>query len=232
MIVESFPALDMRDVELEQFPAPPRLRGPVLPSLSERLQLGGPVFVPISADYHADDADLQAFIRGSQERWVLAHLAVTFPPRDGPPLESATVQVNLGDSGQPAATIAFSILPLASGTPYERTGSFTLSPNVTIGAAAGISLGSAGTQIVQHGQDSFVIGDGELSAHPAWHFQPTPTQPLAGSNRLSMIVQVPAGRTGTISVDLSAQVRTGTFRRRQVPLAPDAAADGHVEATF
>lgn len=233
MIIENFPPLTMRDIELEEVRSAPRLRGKKLPTLMERLAFGGPELVQISSDYHPDDADLQAFIRGSQERWVLAHLAVTFPPREGPSLESATVQVNLGDDGDPPGTIAFSILPVVAGTPYEETDTFTVSPNVTIGSAVGISLGSIGKQRVQHGEEAFLFGGPELSPRPAWHFKPTSTQELVGSTRLSMILRVPNGRIGKIGIDLSADVFKGPrFRRRQVPLLPQGTSDSHFEASF
>jgi hypothetical protein len=233
MVVESFPPLAMRDVDLEEVGAAPRLRGKKLPTLMERLAFGGPELVQITSDYHPDDADLQAFIRGAQQRWVLAHLALTFPPREGPPLKSATVQVNLDDDGDPPATIAFSILPVVEATPYEETETFTVSPNVTIGSAVGISLGSIGRQRVIHREAAFLLGGPELSPRPAWHFTPTLAQELVGSTRLSMILRVPNGRSAKISIDLSAEVLDGPrFRRRQVPLQPEGTAEGHFEATF
>jgi len=233
MIIENFPPLTMSDVELEKVQTAPRLRGKKPPALMERLAFGGPELVQISTDYHPENADLQAFIRGSQERWFLAHLAVAFPPREGPPLESATVQVNLADDGDPPATIAFSILPVVAGTPYEDTDTFTVSPNMTIGNVAGISLGSFGKQRVQHGEEAFVLGGPELSSRPAWHFRPTSTQELVGSTRLSMILRVPNGRIGKIGIDLSADVFKGPrFRRRQVPLLRQGPSDGRYEASF
>lgn len=231
MIIESFPAITMATVELE--PANPQLRGRKLPSLKDRLKFGGPLFARITTDYHPDDADLQAFLHGSQERWVLAHLALGFPSSDGPPLATASVQVNLGDDGEPAETIAFSILPVAAGTPYEESEKFTINPHATVGHTVGISLGSFGRETVRRGQEVFLTGDGELTSRPAWHFKSTPTHKLAGSMRLSMILRVPNGRVGRISIDLSATVLDGApFRRRQVPLSPQGSSDGHYEESF
>jgi hypothetical protein len=205
-------------------------RGNSVPTLVERLRFGGPELVQITSDYHPEDAELQAFLRTTKERWFLAHMALTFPVRKGPPLDSATVQVHLYDDGDPSQTIAFSILPLSAGKPYEKTRGFTIGPNVN-GGVVGISLGSVSGAVTTHGTD-YLIGGPELSADPAWQFQPTPAQKLVGSTRLSMILRVPNGRTGKMSIDLSATILNGVFQRHQVPLRSRKSSDSFFERSF
>jgi hypothetical protein len=234
MIEEQFPSLEMRAVDLEAVPIGPRLRGALRPTLRERLLFGGPAVTQISSSYHPEDADLQAFIAGSDHRWALAHLAVTFPSAEDQPLVFATVKVTLADDGDPPATIAFSLLPLSSGTAYKETRSYSVSPSVTAGGI-GVTLGSVGKEKEVQGIDVFISGGGELTAAPAWTFTRTATQPLVGSSRLAMVVQVPPGRLGRISVDLEAEILerpAWKLRRQKIPLAADESADAHAEISF
>jgi hypothetical protein len=234
MVEEAFPPLEMWAIDLDAVPTGPHFRSGPRPKLTERLTFGGPRVTAISNSYHPEDADLQAFIAGSHDRWTLAHLAVTFPSADDPPLVSAKVQVHLADDGDPPATIAFSLLPLSSGTPFEETRSYTVSPSVTAGGIS-ISLGSVGTQKEVHGTDVFISGGGELTAAPSWAFTPTATQPLVGSSRLVMILQTPPGRIGRISVDVEAEISERPdwkLRRQRIPLVSDDPADAHAEIAF
>lgn len=65
-----------------------------------------------------------------------------------------------------------------------------------------------------------MVGGPELSPHPAWMFQRTPAQAIEGSTRLIIVIQVPAERTGFLSVSLQASVEKKRFRffKRQIPL--------------
>jgi hypothetical protein len=237
MIEERFLPLEMRSMELDAVASVWRVQRRLRSSLRDRLQFGGPAVTPISSAYHPEDADLQAFIVGSNERcerWLLIQLAISFAPSEGPPLETATVHVNLSDDGEPSKTVAFSLLPLTSGTPYDETSTYTVSPSVNAGGLD-ISLGSAGKSIVHHGSQTFLVGGPEISATPTWTFMRTATQQLVGSWRLSMTVRAPQGRTGKISVDLEAKVakRLGwTFKKKRIPLPVGDPTDSHGEVTF
>jgi hypothetical protein len=199
MIEEQFPPLEVHPVEF------PLAAGIVASIPPERVLFGGPAVTAISSEYHPEDGDLHAFITGSHDRWALVHMAITFPPTEGSPVERAKVQVNLSDDGDPSNTIAFSLLPLSSGMPYEETNSYTVSPNVTAGGT-GISLGSVGKSVIHKGTDTFLVGGPELSAAPAWSFRHTKAQELVGSSRLSMTVRAPRGRSAKISVHLEAEI--------------------------
>jgi len=230
MIEEEFPPLEMRAVDLEAVPIGPRIRGALRPTLRKRLLFGGPAVTQISSSYHPEDADLQAFIAGSDHRWVLAHMAVTFPSAEDPQLAFAKVQLALADDGDPPATRAFSMLPLSSGTAYEETRSYSVGPNVTVGGT-GVTLGSVGREREVHGIDVFISG-----GDPAWTFTRTATQTLVGSSRLAMVLQTPPGRVGRISVDLEAEIlarpRFWKLRKQKIPLVSDDPADAHAEIYF
>ena len=92
-----------------------------------------------------------------------------------------------------------------------------VAPTLTVGPVAA-GLGSADVSTHDQGTRDFVVGGPELSAHPAWIFQPTPVQELVGSTRLVMVIQVLVGRTGTLGVSLQAQVEQRRFRKHQITL--------------
>jgi hypothetical protein len=215
MITETFPNLTERGLDLE--PAGRRFRGASPPPLRDRVQLGGPQFVSIDERYHPDDADLQAFLRDTRHRWVLAHLSLTFPFADGPEISTAELQAHLSDDGPQPETIAFSLLPTRAESNHQQTREFTLAPKVDVAGIGGIELGSIGTTSVQASGDAFLSGGPELSPTPRWQFKRTATQRIEGTTRLSMIIQIPRQRVGAMTIDLAATVTT-RFRRRQVPL--------------
>lgn len=212
--------------------APYALRGPGGSELRDRIEFGGPIVTPIDGSYRPGDEDLQAFIRGEagRRRFVLAHMSINFPPSYPPPLTRAGVHVSLDDDGHTGETIAYSIFPMHAGTAYDVTQGFSISPTLAVGPVSA-ALGSAGRSTTDHGTRDFVVGGPELSARPVWAFQRTPTQDLFGSTRLVMVIQVPAGRTGSLAVDLTAEVAQGRFRKRQIPL-PAAANANPRSVTF
>jgi hypothetical protein len=213
-------------VELEPAPAPGTVqtRAKSLPTLSDRLRFGGPLVTQIDGRYRPDDEDLQAFIRGNKDmyRFALALVAVDFPSYDGPPLAGAEVSVRLRDDGNPSQTIAYSVLPAAAGSPYELSRGYNIGPSLKIGPI-GVS-GKDERTTVEHGERTYVSGGGELTPNVAWTFQPTPTQQLSGSTRLSLVIRVPAARIGQMSVDVGATIEEGLFRKRRIPL-PGATSD-------
>jgi hypothetical protein len=223
-------------VDLEAVSIGPRERGAApLPMLKDRVRFGGPAVVGITKNYHPEDADLQAFIAGSSDRWALVHLGVTFDPGD-PLLVGAKVKVHLSDDGNPQAVTAFSLLPLNTEDPYEETDSYSFGPNVTAGPV-GISLGSVGKSTTHHGADTFAFGGPENSADPAWVYTPTPAHRLVGSSRMVMVVHLPLERAGKITVDLEAEVEQhgspwNLFKKERVPLPVGAPGDAHFEVPF
>jgi hypothetical protein len=224
MAYESFPdGLVFQSVALEPEPGSVVRSVTGAPALlADRLRFAGPQVTPIDARYRADDQDLQAFIANTvDKRFVLAIMALDFPTYDGPELASANVKVALRDSAEPSEAIAWSLLPMAAGSPYELTRGYDVSPSLKIGTVGVAAKGQTAT--VDHGQRTYLRGSGELTADPSWAFTPTATQKLEGSTRLSMVIQIPRQRTGTISVTLAATTGHGRFRKRRIPLQGDTA---------
>jgi hypothetical protein len=213
---ETFPDLPTSAVALNLEPLTITTRKQP-PPLKGRVEFGGPLVTEITKKYHEDDADLQAFLksRAASYRFVLAHMSVNFPPGK-PPLTQASVQVNLSDDANSGLTLAYSIFPTRLSSPYEVAKGYEVGPELTIGPVKG-KLGSFSAKTTEKGARDFVVGGPELSAHPAWIFQSTPAQKITGSTRLVMVIQIPVGRTGTLTVSLNAALKE-RFWKRQIPL--------------
>ena len=189
-------------------------------TLSDRVEFGGPLVIPVDGTYCPGDPDLLAFLKAQAPRFrfVLAQMSVKFPFGD-PPLATASVEVDLADDAATGQTFAYSILPTNLTSPKEETRSFALQPNLTV-AGTGGTVGGLSWSTTDHGTRAYMIGGPELSPHPAWMFQRTPAQNIEGSTRLIMIIQVPVGRIGSLTVSLQASLHQTRFRffKRQIPL--------------
>jgi hypothetical protein len=174
----------------------------------------------VDSTYRPQDPDLQAFLRAQAPRFrfVLAQMSVKFP-FGGPPLATASVEVDLADDGATGQTFAYSILPTNLTSPKEETRGFTLEPNLTVLGTGG-SVGGPNWSTTDHGTRAYMIGGPELSPHPAWMFQRTPAQDIEGSTRLIMIIQVPVDRIGSLTISLQASLDKTRLRffKRQIPL--------------
>jgi hypothetical protein len=216
---EAFPdGLVFHAVDLEPDPGS-IVRGAARPPglLADRVRFGGPQVTVIDQRYRADDQDLQAFLANAAEtRFVLALMAVDFPPSDGPDLANANVTVTLRDDREQSKAIAHSVIPIEAGSPFEVSSGYTIDSSLKIGAV-GLGAGGKG-ESVDHGQRTYVRGGGEFSATPSWTFTPTTTRKLEGSTRLSIVIAVPRQRIGSMSVTIDAAVAEGRFRKRRVPL--------------
>ena len=96
-----------------------------------------------------------------------------------------------------------------------------MQPNLTV-AGTGGTIGGPTWSTTDHGTQAYMIGGPELSPHPAWMFQRTPAQKIEGSTRLVMVIQVPTGRTGSLTVSLQASLEKKRkllrFLKRKIPL--------------
>lgn len=223
-------SLALRPIELDLEPVVPSsylgrpgtaaAKGPKLPTLSDRVEFGGPSVVPIDSKYCPGDSKLQAFLNAhaGSFRFVLAEMSVNFP-FGKPPLATASVEVDLEDDDATAETFAYSILPTNLTSPKDATKGFELQPNATILGTGG-TIGGASWSTTVHGSQAYMIGGPELSPHPAWMFRRTSAQEIEGSTRLVMVVQVPDDCTGSLTVSLQASVhKTGLrFVKREIPL--------------
>jgi hypothetical protein len=223
MAVEAFPelavapvVLEAADGEIARAPGAHELRAGE--TLTDRVEFGGPLLTEIDSSYRPDEADLQAFLRTktAEFRFVLGHMSVNFVEGD-PPLVRATVEVRLSSSSGHEDVIAFSLFPVRAGTSYESGRGFSLSPSLQVGPVTA-SIGSFDRQATDHRTSYFLLGGPELSSRPLWRFQRTRAQALVGPSRLVMVIQAPVGVTAALSVDLSAQVQRGVFRKHDVAL--------------
>jgi hypothetical protein len=189
--------------------------------LTGRVQFGSPQIVPIDESYQPEDTDLQAFVKAQagSVRFALAHMSVHFP-FGKPPLVAASVEVDLADDAGTGRTLAYSIFPTNLGYAKDVTHGFKLEPNLTI-AGTGGSIGGINKKTVEHGTQDYLIGGPELSPHPAWMFRRTRAQAIEGSTRLIMVIEVPVGCIGSLSVSLQASVEKRKFRfiKRHIPLS-------------
>ena len=92
-------------------------RGPAsdspVPPLAGRVTLGGPLAVPVTTDYVANDADLRAFVtqEATQRIYHIVHLSVSFSAKRGAPrLHSTTVELKLSAPGSGPQPLAWSAL--------------------------------------------------------------------------------------------------------------------------
>jgi hypothetical protein len=188
-------------------------------TLTGRVEFGGPVVAPVDGTYHPEDAELQAYLKSQARslRFVLALMSVNFP-FGAPPLVAASVEVSLWDDSGTDHALAYSVFPSSVAQAKEVSHGFALQPNLTI-AGTGGTLGGPTRNTVDHGTEAYLIGGPELTSRPAWRFRRTKAQDIVGPTRLIMVVQVPAGRTGSLSVSLAASIdkRFG-FSKRPVPL--------------
>jgi hypothetical protein len=244
MIAGSFPPLSMSLVEFEGVSSTrPTLRFrtrsdgletlditgskvPDLPEINDRLAFGGPLLTPIGVGYSPESNDLNAFLANTQDRWFLAHMALDFLESDGPRLESATVQVNLGDNGVQTDTTAFSIFPIRAVAPVGGTVHYAINPT-----AFGISIIGIDGDLARGGK-VFLRGAGELSSRVTWTFKRRWRQPLEDSTRLVMVIRSPKGCNGKMEVKLNASVRTGKIFRYRYETLPDGSTAKNYEKTF
>ena len=109
--MEDSDSLTLQPITLESEPAALSFDGEVLTAedavraketLSDRLEFGGPMVVPIDSGYHPEDSELQVFLKAQSEnfRFALAQMSVNFP-FGKPPLATASVEVDLADDPRP-----------------------------------------------------------------------------------------------------------------------------------
>jgi hypothetical protein len=188
-------------------------------TLTGRVRFGGPVIAPIDGTYHPENAELQAYLKAKAGslRFVLALMSITFP-FGVPPLVTASVEVSLRDDTKTGQTLAYSVFPANTTSAQDVSHGFALKPDLTILGTGG-SIGEVTNSTVEHGTKAYLIGGPELSPCPAWRFRRTDAQDIEGTTGLVMVVQVPADRTGSLSVSLLASIEERfRFAKRQVPL--------------
>ena len=193
-----------------------------MPALRGRVSVGGPVAVPVTSRYVADDSDLRAFVEqeAKRARYHLVHLGMTFERAgsNDPALEAASMEILLSSQDSAVEPIAWSMLPLRVNDPSQVRHVVKLGPQLKLHEAE-FSLGSFEHSRTQQHTDVFLEALRELRADPAWQFERTKSFALTGSHRLTMVVRAGRGATvrGLITVKATIRPRRLLSYRTDLP---------------
>jgi hypothetical protein len=191
-------------------------------TLERRVSVGGPVAVPVTPGYVADDRDLRAFVEqeARRARYHLVHFAMTFEPcgSGDPALEAASIEIVLSSHDSAVDPIAWSMLPLRVLDPFQVTQSAKLGPELKFLGVEATAGSVEGSRTQQHAE-VFLEGLRVLRADPAWQFERTRSFSLSGSHRLMMVVRAGRGATvrGNITVRASIRQRRIFSYRADLP---------------
>jgi hypothetical protein len=167
-----------------------------------RVSFGRGEPVPLTGD---GDAELQALLAGDPEHryWVLS-FTCSFRPGDEPIVESGlAVELRTDDGGQ--KPVIYALDPELLTRKTERTRTFSFSPKVLAGPA---TLGGevSNTEKVDVEQ-AYVVGTGRREAIAEWFFRAQPAVALEGMHDLTLLVRVPAARSATAQISMTAKIR-------------------------
>lgn len=192
-------------------------------ALAGRLRLGGPVAIPISAAYAANDAELRAFVarEAGRYRYHLVHLALTAASERGDPrLERVTVQLALSAADGAAEPIAWSMTPARVTDVSQLSLTWRLGPQVKlVGVEAG--LGSVERTSSRAGTQFYLEALNELRADPVWELRRTRGLEIRGGHRLGLVVRTAAGAGTRIDGAVHATVALGGRPLRGRARLPD-----------
>lgn len=174
--------------------------------------LGVPQAVRLDAGSVPDDPDLARFLRARADRsFALVTLGATFHPNDHT-VTRATVEVSLAaDPAGDPPVVAWSLAPRRVTEPVTVTRKITVSADAKI-----VHIGMELSQ-ERAVQDVFLEAFNELRSDPSWEFTATPTSPIRGSHRLTMVTSASTGSlvTGTVTVSAVLEHRRfGLFSTR------------------
>ncbi|MPY60433.1 hypothetical protein [Streptomyces spongiae] len=213
-------ALDRRGRAGE--PAPPG------PPLEGRVLLGGPLSVPVTPEYVAEDRDMALFVEQEAARAVyhVVHLAVTMATEPvSPRLDHVQIDLELstsagagGNGGEPP--LAWSMAPLKVTEETEIGTTFKLGPQLRIAQVQG-SLGEVSRTRTGRRTVPLLEATGELSPEPRWVLRGTKGVPLSGSQRLVVVIRVPVGSRTRVVTSVRAAVVKGSILRKYVRQLPE-----------
>jgi hypothetical protein len=189
-------------VELDLVPEKRTVKGTAdfaAPQLKGWMTLGKPVIRNLRAPENSEFASYDF-------RHVL--LAASFRPEEGTPFDRVWVQVDL-DTEPPAEAIAWSMHP------HRETSRIDITRKVGMNAKLGLNwLASEATSEQEQkftGLQPSLIAYNELCANPVWEFIETEQNPIAGSQRLHLIVRKTPAVTVRGRVSVTATVRHKRF---------------------
>ncbi|MBL1100906.1 hypothetical protein [Streptomyces coffeae] len=182
---------------------------PLVPALTGRVVLGGPVSVPVTAELVGGDPELAAFLRAEAHSTVyhLLHCSVTCA-RDAPDPELHTVNLDLSLSAEPVRDGATAFQPVAwSMTPRQRTEAADDAPFAPA-AHLGPRLGFLDNGRADPGTRICLEARRELCSDPGWEIRHTHVR-IGGTYRLAMVVRAPREAMTRVAVAVGATVRDG-----------------------
>ncbi|MYV97437.1 hypothetical protein [Streptomyces sp. SID3343] len=193
------------------------------PPLAGRVLLGGPLAVPVTAEYVAQDPDLELFVRQEAAHSVyhVVRVTLSFPQAPGEPrLHKASVSLALDTLEAGAAKpIAWSMIPTLVTDDRERTRTLTLGPRLSF---AGVELGAGewSSETTARRGDIHLRAEGAQTSTPSWHLTRTKALSLAGDRPLCLIVRAPKATTTTLTATIRASTRTNLLRRYRTLRTP------------
>jgi hypothetical protein len=192
--------------------------------LTNRVAIGGPYAVPVTADYVASDLDLRAFVDGEAARFTyhLVHMSASFAGTAGQPrLETATVSLKLAAPTGSPEPVAWSMAPLRITDTAQVERRLTLGPQLKLQDAE-VSAGQFEQTTSWQRIDVFLQAQRELRSDPGWEFRQTRTMRLQGSFRLTMVVRAASNKPVRVTGTVLATTRGNLLRRYrgQLPASP------------
>lgn len=184
------------------------------PQLTGRIFVGGPLAVPVTLEFVADDPGLRAFVeREAHSTFHIVHMSVSFATDStAPMLGTATLELRL-TSAVPPEPVAWSMTPLRLTDTSHVERRLRLGPQLKL-----IDVEFEQTTARER-EEVFLQAQRELRSDPAWEFRRTKTSPLYGSHRLVMVVRAARGQSTNITAVVRATVRKNLLRRyeREIP---------------
>ena len=177
--------------------------GAQVPRIPNRVSIGGPIVVAITADKLAS-TELVEFVKAeaATSRYSIMRLTVSFHHEAAEPIRQAVVAILL-QSGDPAGVppVAWSLDPKRlDRAPKQITGTIGLT------AQLGVIQPTAQAQVVEQQADALLVALGELESTPEWQFRGTDRNPLDGMYALTMVCRIPAGTDARASLAISARL--------------------------
>jgi hypothetical protein len=181
--------------------------------LVERLALGGPQIIPITADRAGDDEKLRYFIENEGSKFHLIHMNCNFNPRENETFNSARVWIKLQRTDQVSEPqpVAWSMQPHRLATAVKYTSTVNLGANAKFFEVIGVESGAEHSTEIEK-KEIFLQAFNEMTDNPYWQFKETKAERIYGSHHLNLIIQHPAETTIGGTVNIIADLERKKFR--------------------
>ena len=178
-------------------------------ALGGRVAVGGPHGFKLAADQVAADPELGRFLdrAAGRHEYYLVHLGVSFPPAGAPRLQSAEVRLRLTSVPGTPEPFALALYPLAAGYQVKVGSKLRVLPSVKVADQVELSLGDYERDASYERSEHFLTGLGLDGPNPGWAFTRTNAGEIAGSYRLTMVIQAGYGSAVAVGGTVTARVR-------------------------